>query len=211
MSEHKKTSFIAEARRAQIVEAAIATLDEIGYLHASLAQIAKRAGISTALISYHFKDKQDLMNHTLITLINEEASYVLERIKGAATPREKLHAFIESSLAYQATHPKHHAALIEIVFHARTPDNIPYYKLNDDEEEPLVPELIQILKDGQKKGDFRRFNPIVMASVIRSAIWEYASNPNLNSEVDLESYSEELIHLFDRAVLKDGNTNDPGD
>jgi hypothetical protein len=60
--EETKQSFIAEARRAQIIEAAIRTLDEIGYVQASLAQIAKRAGISTALISYHFSDKDDLMN-----------------------------------------------------------------------------------------------------------------------------------------------------
>ena len=47
----ERQSFIAEARREQIIEATIATLDEIGYVNASLAQIAKRAGISTPLIS----------------------------------------------------------------------------------------------------------------------------------------------------------------
>ncbi|GAB2696554.1 TetR family transcriptional regulator [Paenibacillus thermoaerophilus] len=76
---HEKQSFIAKARRAQIIDAAIATLDEIGYVNTSLAQIAKRAGISTALISYHFKDKNDLMDHTLMTLLHDEASYVMER------------------------------------------------------------------------------------------------------------------------------------
>lgn len=83
------------------------------------------------MISYHFKDKNDRMDHTLMTLLHDEASYVMERTKTAATPREKLHAFITSSLAYQGTRPKHNTALIEIVFHARTPDNVPYYKLND--------------------------------------------------------------------------------
>jgi TetR/AcrR family transcriptional repressor of bet genes len=206
---HEKQSFIAEARRAQIIDAAIATLDEIGYVNTSLAQIAKRAGISTALISYHFKDKNDLMDHTLMTLLNDEASYVMERTKTAATPREKLHAFITSSLAYQGTRPKHNTALIEIVFHARTPDNVPYYKLNDDEEEPLVSELQHILREGQTKGEFREFNVLVMASVIRGAIWEHAANPNLSARIDLESYSAELIDIFDRMILNGGNANDP--
>ncbi|MEQ6854825.1 TetR family transcriptional regulator [Lysinibacillus capsici] len=54
--DSNKNTFIQEARKQQIIEATIATLDDIGYVKASLAQIAKRASISTALISYHFVD-----------------------------------------------------------------------------------------------------------------------------------------------------------
>ena len=203
----EKQSFIAEARRSQIIEAAITTLDEIGYVNASLAQIAKRAGISTALISYHFKDKNDLMDHTLMALLAGSTSYVLERTNAETTVREKLHAYISSSLAYQGTHPKHNTALLEIIFNARTPDNIPYYKLGDDEdeEELLLLELKQILLDGQTKGEFRRFNVHVMASAINGAIGEYMflANPNLTAKVDLESYSAELVEIFDKTILND--------
>ncbi|WP_124727891.1 TetR/AcrR family transcriptional regulator [Staphylospora marina] len=197
----KKQSFIAEARRAQIIEAAIHTLDEIGYVNASLAQIAKRAGISTALISYHFQDKNDLMNHTLATLIEEETRYVAERLAAAKTPRERLHAYIEACLAYQGTHPKRIYALIEIIFHARTPDQVPYYKLEDDDEEPLVSVLKEILITGQKAGEFRAFNVPVTAAALRAAIWEYAANKTLSEQIDLETYSAELIQIFDRVIL----------
>lgn len=206
MSDEKQ-SFIAEARRAQIVNAAIATLDEIGYAHASLAQIAKRAGISTALISYHFRDKTELMDYTLTTLLSDTASYVLERTKAAATFRDKLHTFIASSLAYQATRPQYSTALIEIVFHARTQDNVPYYKLDDGEEEPLAQELQHILREGQEKGEFREFDVLVMSSAIQGAIGEYTMNPNLISRVELESYCAELTRLFDSAVCKGGTVS----
>jgi len=196
----EKQSFITEARRAQIVEAAISTLDEIGYVNASLAQIAKRASISTALISYHFNDKNDLMNHTLMTLLAESTSYVLERLEAGNTAREKLRIFVESKLAYQGTHPKHNAAMIEIVFNARTPENVPYYKLADDEDDPIINALEQILSEGQADGEFRKFDVHIMANAIQGAIGEYPMNPNLASNVDLESYSAELVMLFDRAV-----------
>ncbi len=198
----EKQSFISEARRAQIIDAAIATLDEIGYIHASLAQIAKRAGVSTALISYHFRDKNELMDDTLMLLVNELASYVLERTRAASTSRDKLHAYIEASVSFQGTRPKYNTALIEIVFHARTPDNVPYYKLNDEGDDPLARELQQILREGQANGEFCRFNVIVMASAIRGAIDEYLFNGSLNSNVDLKSYSAELVGLFDRAIVK---------
>jgi len=202
--EDDKQSFITEARRAQIIDAAIATLDEIGYVNASLAQIAKRAGISTALISYHFKDKNDLMDHTLMKLVGDSATFVLQRTGAIATPRGQLHAFIEASIAYQGTRPKHNTALIEIVFHARTPDNVPYYKLGDDEEgDPLGQEIQRILREGQEQGEFRAFNVLVMASVIQGAIGEYLlTNTQLAAEVDLESYSAELVAIFDRLILR---------
>ncbi|TGE35563.1 TetR/AcrR family transcriptional regulator [Desulfosporosinus fructosivorans] len=208
MSDRKaeeKQSFIGDARRAQIVDAAITTLDDIGFVNASLAQIAKRAGISTALISYHFRDKNDLMDHTLITLLESSTSYVLERTKAEKTEHEKLHAYISSSLAYQGTHSKHNTALLEIIFNARTPDNIPYYKLSDDEEEPVILELKQILLDGQTKGEFGQFNVHVMASAITGAIGEYMllANPNITTKIDLESYSAELVKIFDKAIMND--------
>src|SRR5699024_11635376 len=61
-----RQSFIANARREQIIKAAIEVLKEIGYVKTSLAKIAQKAKISTGLISYHFSGKEDLMNNTLM-------------------------------------------------------------------------------------------------------------------------------------------------
>ncbi|GGE61606.1 TetR/AcrR family transcriptional regulator [Priestia taiwanensis] len=196
-----KQSFIAEARREQIMNAAIQTLNEIGYVKASLAQIAKRAGISTGLISYHFSDKSDLMNHLLMNLVEKSATYILERVHRTETATAKLSAFIDASLAYQGTQPMHFTALVEIVFNARTPDNTPYYKLEDElEEDILLCELIQILRTGQEQGEFGTFNVYVMANSIQGAIGEYMSSSSIRDKVDLEAYSKELIQTFEKAT-----------
>lgn len=194
-------SFISDARRNQIINAAITTLDEIGYVNASLAQIAKRAAISTALISYHFNDKNDLMNHTLITVLSNTTSYVLERVKHEKGYREKLHIFILASLEYQSQHRNHYNALLEIVFNARTHEGVPYYKLNDNEEDPILLELQAILSEGQKAGEFREFNVYVMANAIQGAIGEYMGNLNLSAKIDPLTYGAELVSLFERVVL----------
>lgn len=199
--EKAKQSFIAEARREQIIEAAIKTLDEIGYVKASLAKIANKAGISTGLISYHFSDKNDLMNHLLINLVERSTSYILERVNKEVTPQDKLNAFISASLAYQGTHHAHHTALLEIIFNARTPDNIPYYKLDDNDEDPIMHELQKILHDGQEQGVFGAFNVDVMSHLIQGAIGEYMLNTVITKKVDLETYSSELINIVEKAVL----------
>jgi len=200
-TDEKKT-FISEARRAQIFDAVIMTLDEIGFIHASMAQIAKKAGISTALISYHFRDKNDLMDYTLKKLFSDMSTYVLERTQASSTLGDKLRTYIEASIAYHVNKPKYNIALIEIVFHARTVDNIPYYKLDDDEENPLERELQQILLSGQEKKEFGEFHVLAMASAIRGAIDEYIFNRKLLGTIDPQSYSTELVNLFNRAVMR---------
>ena len=194
-------SFVSDARRAQIINATIATLNEIGFVRASLAQIAKRAGISTALISYHFNDRMDLINRTIQTLIEDNASFVLERTKTGRNCRERLHLFIVSSIEYQEIHPERFVALVEIVFNARTPDNIPYYMLNDDvDAEPLLLELRTILRDGLENGEFGEFDIRIMANSIQGAIGEYAS-PGVAARMDAASYGAELVRIFDKAVM----------
>lgn len=197
----ERSSFISEARREQIMDAAIQTLDDIGYVNASLAQIAKRAGISTALISYHFADKYDLMNHLLMKLIERSTTYIMERVRQESTPTDKLNAFIVASLAYQGAHAAHYVALIEIVFNARSPENIPYYKLIDEDEEDLImQELQQILREGQERREFGEFHVVVMANMIQGAIGEYMLNFAITKNVDLKTYSKELVKIIHRAI-----------
>lgn len=185
-----RQSFIAEARREQIIKAAIEVLREIGYVSVSLGKIAKKANISAGLISYHFSGKEDLMNNTLMYLVEQEWSFINGRVGQKKTSTEKLTAFIEASLAYQVTNRTNNIALIEIVFNARTPDHIPYYLLEDDEEDLIKDLLQEILLQGKESKEFRVSHPQVIATVIQGAISEslFSSQNKLN----LEDYSEEL-------------------
>ncbi|WEL93058.1 helix-turn-helix domain containing protein, partial [Tsukamurella tyrosinosolvens] len=61
-------SFIEEARRRQIIAAAAEVLADEGYGRATLARIARQAGISKGVISYHFDGKDDLMRQVVIHL-----------------------------------------------------------------------------------------------------------------------------------------------
>lgn len=200
MNTGKQQSFISEARRDQIIEATIQTLDEIGYVKASLAQIAKRAGISTALISYHFTDKQDLMNHLLMNLLERTNAYILGQVYRENGTQEKLATFIQSSLEYQDAHPARNAALVEIIFNARTPDNTPYYKLGDDDENILLDELQKILLSGRNEGVFEDCNIDVVANMIQGAVGEYMFNQALSKKVDVKTYATELIRIVNKAL-----------
>lgn len=191
-----KQYLIAEARREQIIKAAIEVLRKIGYVSASLAKIAKKANISTGLISYHFSGKEDLMNNTLMYLVQQEWSYINEKVEQKQNSTEKLMAFIEASLAYQSTNQANNIALIEIVFNARTSDHTPYYLMDDDEEDLLNDLLQEILQKGQESKEFSDFQPQVIATIIQGAISESMLSPH--KQLGLEEYSEEVTN----SVLK---------
>lgn len=186
-----KQSFITEARREQIIKAAIEVLQEISYVNTSLAKIAKKANISTGLISYHFSGKEDLMNNTLIYLLEQEWLFINKRVVQKSTWTDKLIEFIEASLTYQVLNRTNSIALIEIVFNARTSDQVPYYLLEDDEEDLKTSLLKEILFKGQEENEFGKdFRPQVVAIIIQGAIAETMLSPQ--SKLRNEEYRLEL-------------------
>ncbi|WP_339179103.1 TetR/AcrR family transcriptional regulator [Oceanobacillus sp. FSL W7-1293] len=195
----KEKTFISEARREQILKATIDVLNDIGYVKLSLAKIAKQAKISTGLISYHFADKEELIQHTLNYLIGAQLEFIEERVKRETDIFEQLLVYIKATLTYQNEYVENNVALVEIIFNARTEENIPYYKLNEEEEDPLYLRLETILSEGQEKRIFSAdFNPKATAILINGAASE---SMLLQSEsFDIKSYQQELIKMVTKIV-----------
>ncbi|GAA2888436.1 TetR family transcriptional regulator [Actinoplanes cyaneus] len=188
----------ASARRAQIVTAAIDTIAELGYGNASFARIAKRAGISsTRLISYHFDDKAELVRAVAGAVLSEAAEHMGKRMRAAGSRVELLTAYITSNLEFIAEHPAAIRAVIEIAAAARAEDGAPLVR-PADVDDPIT-RLATMFREGQEAGEFRVFDPVVMAVTLRSAIDAAANTPDL----DPHAYAAELVALFTRAVRKD--------
>ncbi|MEV0717114.1 TetR/AcrR family transcriptional regulator [Asanoa sp. NPDC050611] len=191
-------SVTAAARRAQIVTAAIDTIAELGYGNASFARIAKRAGISsTRLISYHFDDKAELVRAVTGAVLSEAAEHMGKRLRAGGTPTELLAAYIESNLEFIAEHPTAIRAVMEIAANARTDDGAPLVRA-EDVDDPIA-RLVTLFRAGQEAGEFRSFDPVVMAVTLRAAIDAAAGRPDL----DAHGYAAELVALFTRATRKD--------
>ncbi|MGK2955319.1 MAG: TetR/AcrR family transcriptional regulator [Solirubrobacterales bacterium] len=70
----------AAERRELILDAAIDAFADTGYHQTSLTEVARRAGVSKALIYDHFSSKQELYRELLETYVHE----LLERVASAA-------------------------------------------------------------------------------------------------------------------------------
>ncbi|TQS44295.1 TetR/AcrR family transcriptional regulator [Cryptosporangium phraense] len=184
----------ALARRAQIIDSAIVAIAELGYARASFGRIAEHAGISsTRLISYHFDDKHELMRAVAQAVLARAAEYMVPRIEAADGRREALAEYIRANLAFIEEHPAHIRALIEIASNARTDDGTPL--LAAEGEDPAVLLLAAEFRAGQQAGEFRTFDPLVMARTVRAAIDASAGRAE-----NAPAYADELVTLFDLAT-----------
>jgi AcrR family transcriptional regulator len=190
-------TFVSSARRAQIVEAAIETVAEVGYANASLSRIALRLGISKGVISYHFAGKDDLIAEIVSQVLQGARADMQPRIEAQTTGPAMLRTYIESNLEFMRDHPKELSAVIEIVRAAIAGAKSPFTGPPDG---GAVQFLAELLTRFQTAGDFRTdFDPRAMAIAIRAVI-DAVPGRLADPAFEIDQYARELVAIFDRAT-----------
>ena len=194
-------TFTDLARRAQIAQCTAEAIAEVGYADASMAEIARRAGIAKSVVSYHFSDKAELMGEVLRTALATYARFMEPRMAVAASASDKLRAYLTGTADYIAEHRSLHVAVIEIAFNATSADGQPLVATM-----PLQapePSVEGILREGQRAGELRDFDVGVVAAVVRSAVTHaIAIRQRDDPGIDLQAYAEELVRLFDFGIRR---------
>ncbi len=91
-------------RRRALIGATLQEIAETGSLEITMAQIARRAGVSPALAHHYFGGKGDLILATMRHLLAEFRIEVVAGLRAARTPRARLSAVIRSSFGPDQFH-----------------------------------------------------------------------------------------------------------
>jgi TetR/AcrR family transcriptional regulator, fatty acid metabolism regulator protein len=196
----ERRTFIENARRRQIVGAAIDTIAEVGYAQASLARIAARIGISKGVISYHFAGKDDLIRQVVIDVVEAGRAYIIPRVFAESTGPAMLRAYIESNLAFMREHRNYMVAVVEILRNgALTTERGRRVDGRDvDVAAHLLEEqLARLQAEGELRSDF---DPGVMAVAIRATIDVVPHRLVRDPDFDIENYAREIAAIFDLAT-----------
>ena len=198
----EEPTFIEAARREQIVRCAGETIAQLGYARASLAEIAKHAGISKSVISYYFATKDELIRQVVADVYATGRAFMLPRLEGATNAKEALRVYVRSNVEFMRAYRTQVLALIEIIASHRDGDGDERMPYETPANSLAVAELQPLLAWGQESGDFRAFSTEVMAVTIRAALdalpWRLAALPDLN----LDDFAAELVELFDLATRR---------
>ena len=183
-----------QARRAQIVSAAIAAIADLGYRNATFAQIARRAGLSsTGLISYHFAGKDELISEVVRTVLADIGAYMAAQMEAAAGPAEALRAYIEGNVTFIGSHRDQMKALADIFINGG-------FGYDAASEKAATSPLEEIMRAGQAAEDFRAFDPVVMATLVQRAIDGLPFLLDVRPELDIAAYGREVVTVFDLAT-----------
>lgn len=181
------------------MEIAIQTIATQGFSQASLAEIAKKAGISKGVISYHFDGKEELVEEILRSLLRKPAEFVKERVSRAESALEKLRAYIEANFEFMKRNRVGYVALVDLWGQRDGADG--RNSLNADVYEPSRHYLAHILEEGQKAGEMRALAVMPTASLIQGAIDGVMLQWVLDEKaIDLDCARDEVVNMVLRHV-----------
>ncbi|MBT0726103.1 transcriptional regulator BetI [Rosenbergiella australiborealis] len=94
-------------RQRQLIDATLATINEVGLHYATISQIAKRAGVSTGIISHYFGDKNGLLEATMRDITSKLQLAILGRLKTLTqvSVEERLAAIADANFDETQVHP----------------------------------------------------------------------------------------------------------
>jgi AcrR family transcriptional regulator len=188
------TSVVREARRRQIVAAAIAVLAREGHTGTSLSRIAAEAGLSSAgLITYHFTDREQLLDAVVADVVGRYDAAVAEAVAAAPDARAGLAAYIDSAVRFQDRNRDDVRALWQVVWSRMESAAGPVI----DKDSQLGP-LVELLERGQTEGQFRADirDPRWVAKSIHATVVGYLDALVIDPDLDAADYIEEVQRLY---------------
>jgi AcrR family transcriptional regulator len=179
------------------VGATIEVIAADGFGQASFARIAEQAGLSsTRLISYHFSDKAELILAVVQQVLVDIGDAVGRRVGAETTAAGQLRAYIEGVVEFTDGHRAEMRALLHVVLAGALPQGTGA----DD----AVPGHVEtILRRGQVSGEFRAFDPRVMALAVQRAVEALPFALEAEPELDCDAFSRELVTLFELGTRRD--------
>jgi TetR/AcrR family transcriptional regulator, fatty acid metabolism regulator protein len=182
----------------------IEAIADLGFARASIGEVARRAGVSKGVVTYHFAAKEDLIRTVIASVIASMEEYLTPRLLAvdpARFPERFIAAYISAWAGFYQRHTVQVLALtrIFIAFRDESGSPSPAFEARAGE----VAAIEAVLRAGQDMSRFGSFDPHVMASVIKIAVedllTQFVSDPGL----DIEGYAAQLTTLFERATGPD--------
>ncbi len=162
-----------EARRTKILEAAQSEFAEKGFHDATIAEIARAAGVSEGSIYEYFSSKEGVLFAIPLEVTrnnSEQADLHVDLIRGAAN---QLRATVYMYLSLYEDNPDYAAVVLLILKHNQ--------KFRETEAFHLIRngfrKITRIIETGIKDGEFRTdSNPYVIRSVLMGAVDHVTTN-----------------------------------
>lgn len=133
-------------RQRQLIDATLEAINEVGMHDATIAQIARRAGVSTGIISHYFKDKNGLLEATMRDITSQLRHAVLHRLHAlrGAHAELRLRAIVAGN--FDETQISHAAMKAWLAFWASSMHQPMLYRLQQVASKRLLSNIVAEFK-----------------------------------------------------------------
>ena len=191
------STFTRLKRREQLLACAIDTIVDRGFQGMSVGEVARRAGVSKGVVTYHFAAKNDLIDAVVAEIFDSVTEFLQSRL-ARTTPEAFVAEYITAWVDYYGTHTRHMLAIGEIWSNFRDETGRRHFG-----DQALTGELSNVqraLELGQAEGSRGRFSARVMAITMKAALDALLGQMACDPDLDLEAYRDELVTTFERAT-----------
>lgn len=199
-TDHDRT-FTERARREQIVQATVSVLATEGYRRATVSRIAEQAGVSKALVLYHFTGKDELMRQTLFRVYEQMSEDVIAELDLTQPPDRLLRNLVHVTVRRGVDKRPRRRALEQIIINEGVSETEDASSISFADKEPLYLGYEELFRRGQQDGLFRDFDVRVMAITYQGAVDAMFKYLDAHPESEPERYAASLAELLLAAVI----------
>ena len=197
MNERNKNDLI-NLRRAQLTRAAYKVVGEKGYSDFTIKDIAREAGLSTGLVHYYFKNKEDLLFKLLKGMNDNLKRDLSKALTVLDDPQEKLLAFCNE--AFDLVHKEKAYFSVLVDFLAQINRNRRIHQAIVKLFQSYRDEIVAILKEGVAKGVFTvvdvQLTSVIIVSLIQGNIFQHLIDQEaFDYSVYVEKTKEQIFSL----------------
>lgn len=195
----KDRTFIEQARRNQILDAALELFARKGYNQTSLSDIAAKLNVSKGVISYHFDGKTELGAEAVRHMLRRYGEFVRERLESKTTMREKLLELPAACIDFVTGNPSSYFIYLDTVgSFGTTADRRKFMARADAGMRVLICDLLQ---QAQARKEIPRFPAAPVADVLQAAVDGLTEQAAMAPKaVDLES-SKRVVQKILEAIF----------
>ncbi|KHF39637.1 forespore capture DNA-binding protein RefZ [Halalkalibacter okhensis] len=197
-----------ETKKDRIIDAAVRLFHTQGFDGTSVRDIASKANVNVALVSYHFGGKKGLYEELMTQFLEGHLQIIKNELEmSLTTTKEQLLSLIKSLLQYQSEN--HFVA--RMVHREMTMDSVLVRELMSTYLRKEKHDIEELIRSGIKRGEFRK-QPLDFAVIhLRTMIIMPFQSPHYLSELYqitttepyfIERYMKHIRHWVDLWLCK---------
>ena len=194
---------VADERRAQIMEAALACFTRKGYNNTTMDDIAAESGLSKGSLYWYFKSKDDLFAEALLSVFMNIGQEAVTAVEQYSTASDKLRAVAQATVGFGKMVEGYFSLLLEFWISSPRREEAGQSWIGLLTEYKDI--VVEVIEEGVKNGEFKPVDAEQLVWAIMAAYDGLAAYIMFIPDMDIERISQVFVETLLSGLAADGS------